>query len=72
MDQSLVHEAPRLAADLSVRGAGSHSVAVAARYNLPHLPQDENQKSKAASPINLYSLESQKYTHNNPEKVSQD
>lgn len=56
MDQSLVQEAARLAADLGVRGADSMYVAVAARLNLPLLTLDEDQKTRADSMIRVHTL----------------
>ncbi len=57
MDQSLVQDAARLAADLGLRGADSFYVAVAARLNLALVTLDEDQKSRAAVVINVHSLE---------------
>jgi len=57
MDQSMVQEAARLAADLGVRGADSFYVAVAARLNLPLATLDEDQKTRAGSLINIHLLE---------------
>lgn len=56
MDQPLVQEATRLAADLGVRGADSFYVAVAARLNLPLITLDEDQKTRADSVIDVYTL----------------
>lgn len=57
MDQPIVQEAARLAADLGVRGADSFYVAVAARLNLPLATLDEDQKTRAASLITIHFLE---------------
>jgi len=57
MDQSLVQEASRLAADLGVRGADSFYVAVAARLNLPLFTLDEDQKTRVASVIAVHTLD---------------
>lgn len=57
MDQSLVQEASRLAADLGLRGADSFYVAVAARLNLPLFTLDEDQKTKADSVIAVHTLD---------------
>ena len=55
MDQSLVLEAARLAADLGLRGADSLYVALAARLNIPLLTLDEDQKTRAESVIPVHS-----------------
>ena len=55
MDQPLVQEAARLAADLGLRGADSLYVALAARLNIPLLTLDEDQKARAASTILVHS-----------------
>ena len=57
MDQPLVQDAARLAADLGLRGADSFYVAVAARLNLPLVTLDGEQRTRAASAIALHSLE---------------
>ncbi len=57
MDQQLVQEAARLAADLGLRGANSFYVAAAVRLDLPLATLDADQKSKAASAVALHSLE---------------
>ncbi len=57
LDQSLVQEAARLAADLGVRGADSFYVAVAARLNLPLFTLDEDQKIRANSVIAVHTLD---------------
>ncbi len=57
LDQSLVQEASRLAADLGLRGADSFYVAVAARLNLPLFTLDEDQKTRADSVITMHTLD---------------
>ena len=57
MDQPIVQEAARLAADLGLRGADSFYVAVAARLNLPLATLDVDQKTRAASSIAVHFLE---------------
>jgi predicted nucleic acid-binding protein len=56
MDQPIVQEAARLAADLGLRGADSFYVAVAARLNLPLATLDIDQKTRAASLFALHFL----------------
>jgi predicted nucleic acid-binding protein len=57
MDQPIVKEATRLAADLGLRGADSFYVAVAARLNLPLATLDIDQKTRTASSIAVHFLE---------------
>ena len=59
MDQPLVQEAARLAADLGLRGADSLYVAVASRLNLSLATLDEDQKTRATSVIAVNFLENQ-------------
>ena len=60
MDQSLVQEAARLAADLGLRGADAIYVALAARLNLLLATLDEGQKTRADSVIAVHILEKQR------------
>jgi predicted nucleic acid-binding protein len=55
MDQSLVQEAARLAADLGLRGADAFYVAVAARLNLALVTLDEDQKARAVELVSVLS-----------------
>lgn len=57
MDQSIVQEAARLAADLALRGADSIYVAVCYRLKLPLATLDEDQKTRVASLIDIHFLE---------------
>jgi len=57
MDQDLVNEAARLAAELGRRGADSLYAAVAARLDLPLVSLDEDQRARAAARLRVQSLE---------------
>ena len=57
MDQSIVQEAARLAADLGLRGADSFYVAVAVRLNLSLLTLDQDQRARAAPLVDLQTLD---------------
>lgn len=57
LDQQLVREAAKLAADLGLRGADSFYVAVAVQLDLQLVTLDVDQESRAASVIAVYSLE---------------
>ena len=59
IDQPIILEAARLAADLGLRGADSIYVAVAVRLNLPLVTLDEDQKTRAKSVISVHDLEKQ-------------
>ena len=54
MDQAMVQEAARLASDLGLRGADSIYVAVCYRLKLPLATLDEDQKTRAASRIDMH------------------
>jgi len=56
MDQTLVQEASQLAAELSLRGADSFYVAVAARLDLPLVTLDADQKEKASKRVTVVEL----------------
>lgn len=60
MDQLLIQEAARPAADLGLRGADAIYVALAARLNLLLATLDEDQKTRAASVIAVHILEKQR------------
>ena len=59
IDQPIILEAARLAADLGLRGADSIYVAVAVRLNLPLVTLDEDQSTRAAPVISVHFLEKQ-------------
>jgi predicted nucleic acid-binding protein len=61
MDQALVSEAARLAAELGLRGADSLYAAVASRLNLPLVSLDEDQRSRAATRLRVQTLEKTPY-----------
>ncbi len=56
MDQSLVQEAARLAAELGLRGADAFYVAAAARLNLPLATLDGDQKARAGKLVSVLGL----------------
>jgi predicted nucleic acid-binding protein len=56
MEQSLVHEAAQLAAELGLRGADSTYVAVAARLDLPLVTLDADQRQRAAKRVKVLNI----------------
>jgi predicted nucleic acid-binding protein len=57
MDNELVHEAARLAAELGLRGADSVYVAVARQLNLPLVTFDVDQRERAKKRIAIHAIE---------------
>ena len=57
MDNSLLHEAAKLAALLGLRGADSTYVAVASRLDLPLVTLDTDQRERAAGHIVIQTIE---------------
>lgn len=56
MENSLLHEAAQLAAELGLRGADSTYVAVAARLDLPLMTLDADQRQKAGKRVTILEL----------------
>jgi predicted nucleic acid-binding protein len=56
MEDSLLHEAARLAAELGLRGADSTYVAVAARLDLPLITLDVDQRDKVKKRITVLEI----------------
>jgi predicted nucleic acid-binding protein len=56
MENSLIHEAANLAAELGLRGADSTYVAVAARLDLPLMTLDIDQRGKAAKRVDVLEI----------------
>ena len=56
MENSLLHEAAKLAAELGLRGADATYVAVAVRLDLPLMTLDIDQREKAAKRIEVLEL----------------
>ena len=56
MEQSLLQEAARLAAELGLRGADSTYVALAARLEIPLITLDADQKERAAKRIEVLDI----------------
>lgn len=57
MDNSLLREAARLAAQLGLRGADSTYVAVASRLNAPLVTLDTDQQERAARMVEIQTVE---------------
>lgn len=57
MDNSLLREAAKLAAQLGLRGADSTYVAVASRLDLPLVTLDTDQRQRAAGQIVIQTIE---------------
>lgn len=57
LDQPLIQDAARLAANLGLHGTDSFYVAVAARLNLPLVTLNGDQTTMAASVVSVHSLE---------------
>jgi predicted nucleic acid-binding protein len=56
MDNELVHEAARLAAELGLRGADSVYVAVASQLSLPLVTFDIDQRERAQARVTIQSI----------------
>lgn len=56
MEDSLLHEAAQLAAELGLRGADSTYVAVAARLEIPLITLDVDQRERAARRIKVLEI----------------
>jgi len=56
MENSLLHEAAQLAAELGLRGADSTYVAVAVRLDLPLMTLDADQRQKAGKRVTILEL----------------
>jgi len=56
MDEALVREAARLAAELGLRGADSIYVAVAGRLHLPLVTFDTDQRERARKKVTIQSI----------------
>jgi len=56
MEQSLLQEAARLAAELGLRGADSTHVALAARLEIPLITLDADQRERAAKRIEVLDI----------------
>jgi len=57
MEQSLLHDAAQLAAELSLRGADSTYVAVAFRLDLPFVTLDADQKEKSRKRVTILEID---------------
>jgi predicted nucleic acid-binding protein len=57
MDNDLMHDAARLAAELGLRGADSVYVAVACQLNLPLVTFDLDQSDRAKARVSIQSIE---------------
>lgn len=56
MDEALINEAARLAAEQDLRGGDSTYVAVAVRLGLPFVTLDKDQSERAANVVSVQSL----------------